>query len=133
MKDLEIHESSCDPNTSFSPPQSLLQLTLGEMLTAPLHEPLSPDEERVCTRLVKRATAGGEQLVLKTGGQVSCLLESDGGGKKSETVSEHTIHVHVHPVTDNKNARVHWSYAHVHVHSIEPNIPTYSHSSSVFI
>jgi hypothetical protein len=87
MKDLEIHESSCDPNTSFSPPQSLLQLTLGEMLTAPLHEPLSPDEERVCTRLVKRATAGGEQLVLKTGGQVSCLLESDGGGKKSETQS----------------------------------------------
>jgi hypothetical protein len=76
MKDLEIHESSCDPNTSFSPPQSLLQLTLGEMLTAPLHEPLSPDEERVCTRLVKRATAGGEQLVLKTGGQVSCLCTS---------------------------------------------------------
>jgi hypothetical protein len=40
-----------------------------------------------CTQLVKRATAGGEQLVLKTGGQVSCLLESDGGGKKSETQS----------------------------------------------
>ena len=73
MKDLGTHESSCDPNTSITPPESLLQYTLGEILTVPLNEPLSPDEARMCTRLVKRATAGGEQLVLKTGGQISCL------------------------------------------------------------
>ena len=75
LKDLQVHERSCDPNTSSAPPQSLLQLTLGEMLTTPLNEPLSPDEEKVCTRLVKRATSRGEQLVLKTGGQVCCFLK----------------------------------------------------------
>ena len=60
LKDLQVHERSCDPNTSFAP---LLQLILGEMLTTPLKEPLSLDEEKVCTRLVKCATSRGEQLV----------------------------------------------------------------------
>ena len=45
-----------------------------EVLATPLSVSLSSDEEQLCTRLVKRSTGGGEQLVLKTGGQV-CLLK----------------------------------------------------------
>ena len=36
----------------------------------PLNDPLSPDEQVACTHLIKHAMQGGNQLVLKTGGQV---------------------------------------------------------------
>ena len=73
LQDFSQHEHSCNPST-LPPPQSLLQLPLTEVLSTPLSEPLSPDEEQLCTRLVKRSTEGGEQLVLKTGGQVCCKI-----------------------------------------------------------
>ena len=80
-RDVRIHESSCDPNTSFTPLQSLLHYTLGEILTVPLHEPLSPDEARMCTRLVKRTTAEWEQLYSRLVVRL-VNIERDDGGKK---------------------------------------------------
>ena len=47
--------------------------TFGEVLASPLDAPLCPDEQRVCTHLVKRAlqeSADQSTLILRTGGQV---------------------------------------------------------------
>ena len=69
LKDLLAHEDSCQ---SFRPlPRlSLRNITLGELMEVSLSEPLSPDEEVVCSRLVRRATQGSHDLVIRTGGQV---------------------------------------------------------------
>ena len=69
LKDLLQHEEACS-GLLQPPPTALVDITLGEVMSVPLHEPLSPDEAVVCTRLVKRATSGGNSLVLRTGGQV---------------------------------------------------------------
>ena len=49
------------------------EATLGEVLASPLNAPLCPDEQPVCTHLVKRAlreSADQSALILRTGGQV---------------------------------------------------------------
>lgn len=69
LKDLQQHEEAC--NGLLEPPATaLVDITLGEVMSVPLNEPLSPDEAVVCTRLVKCAYSGGKCLVLRTGGQV---------------------------------------------------------------
>ena len=70
LQDLQTHEESCSAGNLESPPSALADVTLDEVMSVPLNKPLSPDEEVVCTRLVKRATSGSKSLVLKTGGQV---------------------------------------------------------------
>ena len=48
-------------------------VTLGEVVALPLNAPLCPDEQRVCTHLVKRALqeSTDQFTILRTGGQVS--------------------------------------------------------------
>ena len=70
LKDLQTHEESCSVGNLEPPPSALVDSTLSEVMLVPLNKPLSPDEEVVCTCLVKRATSGSKSLVLKTGGQV---------------------------------------------------------------
>ena len=58
-----------------SPPgkSTMSDITLGEVLASPLDAPLCPDEQQVCTHLVKHALKeSGDQstLILRTGGQV---------------------------------------------------------------
>ena len=71
---LSTHEECCIP--SVIPPTSrstMSETTFGEVLGSPVDAPLSPDEQRVCTHLVKRAlheSGNPSTLILKTGGQV---------------------------------------------------------------
>ena len=52
------------------PKHTVHDVTLEAVINTPLQNPLFPDEQVACTRLVKRAMGGGKELVLKTGGQV---------------------------------------------------------------
>ena len=70
LQQLASHEDVCA--VCVSPP-AMSEATLGEVLASPLNAPLCPDEQRVCTHLVKRAlqeSADQSTLILRTGGQV---------------------------------------------------------------
>ena len=70
MKNLLEHESACSQFSHQQLPRgSLLDVTIGEIMDVPLTEPLSADEEAVCSRLVRRSAKEGK-LVVTTGGQV---------------------------------------------------------------
>ena len=98
LKDLLSHEESCSSGGLVPPTSTLGAVTLGDVMRVPLNEPLTPDEEAVCTRLVKRATSGSDTLVLKTGGQVLFIC----------TWYTHTL-LHVHAcATSFMNIHVIW-------------------------
>ena len=71
---LSTYEECCI--SSVIPPTSrstLSETTFVEVLGSPVNAPLSPDEQRVCTHLVKQALHGSgnpSTLILKTGEQV---------------------------------------------------------------
>ena len=73
FKELVCHEEAyaghCS-STTHLPRHTAHEVTLEVVMQTPLDDPLSPDEQVACTHLVKRAMQGGNQLVLKTGGQV---------------------------------------------------------------
>ena len=77
LRQLASHEECCTPYVSPPGRSTMSDVTLGEVLALPLDAPLCPDEQRVCTHLVKRAlqeSADQSTLVLRTGGQV-CYKE----------------------------------------------------------
>ena len=70
LKNLLEHESTCSQLSHRQLPRgSLSDVTVGELMNVPLTEPLSTDEEAVCSRLVRRSAQDGT-LVITTGGQV---------------------------------------------------------------
>ena len=74
-EDLLKHEEACSQLTHQQLPRgTLADATLEEMMDVPLTEPLSADEEALCSRLVRRSTQDGK-LVITTGGQVRCKGE----------------------------------------------------------
>ena len=70
IEQLSDHEAACDQISHLPPRGSLLDMTISEMMEIPLTAPLSCDEELLCSRLVRRSTQGGKELVIPTGGQV---------------------------------------------------------------
>ena len=75
LEDLLKHEEACSQLTHQQLPRgTLTDATLEEMMEVPLTEPLSADEEALCSRLVRRSTQDGK-LVITTGGQVRCKGE----------------------------------------------------------
>ena len=77
MEQLESHEESCGLTVSPQPPRSSRSdMTIRDMLAAPVDAPLCHDEKIACTHLVRRAlqeSKSPDTLVLKTGGQVSYM------------------------------------------------------------
>ena len=72
MDALLQHEATCSEVAHQNLPRwSLTDATLQEMMEVPLSEPLSADEEALCSRLVRRS-ARDVKLVITTGGQVRC-------------------------------------------------------------
>ena len=68
---LALHSPKFANNTTHLPQHTAYEVTLEDVLQTPLDDPLSPDKQVACTHLVKCAMqGGGNQLVLKTGGQV---------------------------------------------------------------
>ena len=67
---LQQHEATCRelPHDNL-PRWSHTEATIGEVLEVPLSQPLSADEEALCSRLVRRSARDGK-LVITTGGQV---------------------------------------------------------------
>ena len=94
LKQLDSHEQACNPHASPPPGMTTTSdITLGEVLAAPLDAPLCPDEQLVCTRLVKRALQESDNpslLVLKTGGQVGLCI------KGIHIQSAHLIYTNTH-------------------------------------
>jgi len=75
LRQLASHEEYCSMYVSPPGKSTMSDITLGEVLASPLDAPLCPDEQQVCTHLVKHALQeSGDQstLILRTGGQV-CL------------------------------------------------------------
>ena len=74
LRQLTSHEEYCCSQYVSPPGRSAMSdATFGEVLASPLDAPLCPDEQQVCTHLVKRAlqeSADQSTLILRTGGQV---------------------------------------------------------------
>ena len=72
-----MRRESCGSTVSPQPPRSSRSdMTIRDMLAAPVDAPLCHDEKIVCTHLVRRAlqeSKSPDTLVLKTGGQVSYM------------------------------------------------------------
>ncbi len=92
LRHLASHEKGCNPHVSPPLLPTMFDVSLGEVLIAPLDTPLCPGEQLACTHLVKRAIKGSANpslLLLKTGGQVCYMCAT----KLSHTISTlHTIY-----------------------------------------
>ena len=66
LESLLQHEATCPGLTHQDLPRwSLMDVIVGEVMALPLTEPLSADEDAICSRLVRRSTQDGK---LTTGG-----------------------------------------------------------------
>ena len=82
LRHLSSHEKCCIQSVTQQPLSwsTMPEATFGEVLASPVNAPLSPDEQRVCTHLVRRALHDSENsatLILRTGGQV-CYKDNTG-------------------------------------------------------
>lgn len=100
LKDLCTHEQSCsDHENTALPRYALRDVTLAEIIQVPSTQPLSADEEILLSKLVKRATGGGDSFVVKTGGQVHvqciCNMYRYHGGTLVSHAFENTHNIYI--------------------------------------
>ena len=129
LEQLPDHEATCSQVSHTLSRGSLIDMTIGEIMEIPLTAPLSCDEEFLCSRLVRRATQGGKDLVIPTGGQVHCTHAT----KYTKLMKSHRIYIYTCTHTKLNHLKI-YTQAHKFTFThVDPHIPAHSASSSTFI